>query len=308
MRILITGSNGTLGSDLVDLLASQYEIAGLGLSDNRHAFLQYYKADIANSSAVLKAVQSFKPAIIIHTAAYIDVDGCELNPNQAYLINTKGTQHIAEASNQTGAIIFFISSDYIFDGRKKEPYLETDSPNPMGVYGQSKLNAEEWLKTNSKSAWIIRSSWLFGKSGRNFFRLILQRMIEKKELKVVNDQLGAPTYTRDLAQGLKTLIERGKRVKGCEIFHLANSGTTTWYEAAQKLVAKTGEKIEIKPITSTELNRPARRPANSVLNMQKIETAYGIKLRNWEAAFNDFWNDVLSREWLEAKNALQKQN
>ncbi len=296
MKILITGSNGMLGSDLVDILSTQYQLAGLGLNSNLHPSIPYFTADISNSSAVLTAVHSFKPAIIIHCAAYTDVDGCELDPNQAYLINTKGTQYLAEASDQTGATIFFISSDYVFDGTKTGPYLESDKGNPVSVYGRSKFEAEEWLKSNCDSASIIRSSWLYGKTGRNFFRAILQRLKDQKELRVVNDQKGAPTYSKDLAIGLKLFLERSSRPKGCEIYHLANQGAVSWHEVAKELLQEMKISKEIKPISSAELNRAAKRPANSVFNMTKMKTRYGIELRSWKAAFHDFWNEVLKFE------------
>ncbi len=299
MRILITGSNGMLGSDLVEQLRGQFEIAGLGLNENRHSSIPFFKADLGKKSAVSQAVNTFRPAIIVHAAAYTDVDGCESHPHQVYLINTKGTQYLAEASDRTGATLIFISSDYVFDGEKNSPYLETDSTGPISVYGQSKFEAEEWLKDHSNSVSIIRSSWLFGTAGRNFFRAILSRLKEGKSLSVVNDQRGAPTYTLDLAEGIKSFIQCAARPKGYEIYHLANTGVTTWYDAAKKLVAKTGVQKEIKAITSAELNRPAKRPKNSVLNMTKIKSSYGIELRSWEEALDHFWEHVLRAEWQE---------
>jgi len=297
MKILITGSNGILGSELTTLLSPKYKVAGLGLSDNHNPSIPYFKVDISSPSAVLNAVHSFKPAIIIHCAAYTDVDGCELDPNQAYLINTKGTQYIAEASDHTGATLFFISSDYIFDGTKASPYSETDQGNPISVYGRSKFEAEEWLKSNCSSVSIIRSSWLYGNTGKNFFRAILQRVMDQKELKVVNDQKGGPTYAKDLAEGLKLFLERSSRAKGCEIYHLANQGSVTWHDAAQELLNEMKVTKKIEPISSIDLNRPAKRPANSVFDMTKMKIAHGIELPSWEIALHQFWTDILSHEW-----------
>ncbi len=297
MRILITGSNGMLGSDLVEAFSEKYEIFGLGKHPNRHPKLQYHQADLAHSAQIKKAVSEIKPAVIVHAAAYTDVDGCELNPHQAFLINTIGTQSIAEASDQTGATLIFLSSDYVFNGKKSGPYLETDSPDPISVYGRSKFEAEEWLKNHSKSVSIIRTSWLFGKNGRNFFRAILNLLSEGKDLNVVNDQLGAPTYTLDLAEGIKMFIERAKRPKGHVTYHLANTGSTTWHGAALKLIELTKEKKQVKAITTDQLNRPAKRPANSVLNLEQIKNTYQISLRSWEDALNHYWKQALSEEW-----------
>lgn len=285
-----------LGSDLVKALAS-YELSGIGKSPNRHESLQYVEADIANRSAVLKAVASLKPAIIIHSAAYTDVDGCERNPNRAFSVNVKGTEHIAEAGEASGAALVFISSDYVFDGTKSTPYDENDQPNPVNVYGRSKYEAEELLKTRSRSVWIIRSSWLFGENGRNFFRSIIEKTSKEKEFRVVNDQKGAPTYTKDLAHGLKMLIERANRIQGFRIYHLANGGQTTWFDAARELAAKVDSKIQARPISSRELDRPAKRPANSVLNLARIKKDLGIELRRWDEALNEFWSEVLQKEW-----------
>ncbi len=297
MRILVTGSNGTLGSDLVKVLSSTYEVFGLGYRPNRHADSRYIQTDISNPSAVLKAVSAVKPAIIIHAAAYTNVDACETNPYQAFLVNVKGTECVAQASDEMGATLFFISTDYVFDGTKHSPYEESDTPNPLSVYGRSKLEAEEFLKARCRSAWIIRSSWLFGANGRNFFRAMLERIQKGEELKVVDDQKGAPTYTKDLAQVLRSLIEKGNRAEGCIIYHLANGGETTWFQAAKKLLEKMNSKIGVKPISSQELKRPAQRPANSVFNMTKIERDYDIKLRSWNEAFDEFWEETLKREW-----------
>ena len=297
MRILVTGSNGMLGSDLIAELTPRYEVCGLGRRANRHSQIPYEQADIANRSSVFKAVSSLKPAIIVHAAACTDVDGCELNPYQAFLVNVKGAEAVAEASDSLGATLIFISTDYVFDGTKSSPYQEDDLPNPLSVYGRSKFEAEEFLKSKCKSVWIIRSSWLFGSNGKNFFRTILQAVLKNEPLRVVNDQEGAPTYTKDLAKGISNLIEKGNRVEDYRIYHLANSSQTTWFEAAQKLLKKMNSNVDLKPISSQELNRPAKRPQNSVFNMSRIKNDYGIELRSWEEALEGFWKESLAKEW-----------
>ena len=297
MKILITGSNGMLGSDLVAELAPSYEVCGLGRQADRHPEISYIQTDITNRAEVLNAVRSLKPAIIVHAAAWTDVDGCERNPQQAFLVNAKGTEFVAEASDHVGATLFFISSDYVFDGTKPSGYDEEDLPNPISVYGRSKFEAEEFLKKSCRSAWIIRSSWLFGVNGKNFFCTILHAALEKQELGVVDDQRGAPTYSKHLAKGLRALIEKGTRVKGSAIYHLANEGETTWFQAAKKLLAKTNLKTELEAISSQELARPAKRPPNSVLNMTKIKKEYGIRLPSWEQGLDEFWNESLEKEW-----------
>ena len=286
-----------LGSDLVEELTPHYEVCGLGQQPNRHPQIQYVQTDITSESAVFKAVSYLKPAVIIHAAAFTDVDGCELNPYQAFLVNVKGTQFVSDAGDQAGATLFFISTDYIFDGKKQSPYCESDLPNPLSVYGRSKLEAEGLLKSRSRSAWIIRSSWLFGINGKNFFRTVLRRILKGETLQVVDDQKGAPTYTKDLARALHELIEKGDRVKGCVVYHLANSGETTWFQAARKILDKTNSDLDLRPISSQELKRPAKRPANSVFDMSRIKNDYGIQLRFWEKTLDEYWDEVLSEEW-----------
>ena len=285
-----------LGSDLIKVFAS-HEISGIGKQSDRHKQIPYLETDIADRNAVLKAVALFKPAIVIHTAAYTDVDGCEKNPDQAFSVNVKGTEHVREASEACGAVLIFISSDYVFDGKKTGSYQEGDQPNPLSVYGRTKYEAEELLKARSRSVCIVRSGWLFGANGKNFFRTIMEKALQEKELQVVNDQKGAPTYTKDLAQGIKMVAERANRISGHQIYHLANTGQTSWFEAARKVTEKMRAQVLLKPISSEILNRPAKRPANSVLNMTKIKDQFGIELRKWDEAFNEFWSMVLEKEW-----------
>lgn len=286
-----------LGSDLVAVLRPRYEVCGLGTGANKHGQIPYQQVDISNQTAVIRAIRLAKPAVIIHTAAFTDVDGCELNPHRAFWTNVKGTEAIAQASHLVGATLFFLSTDYVFDGTKLSPYVEEDTPNPISVYGRSKYEAEEYLKSHANSVWIIRSSWLFGSNGRNFFRAILQKVSRGEKLRVVDDQKGAPTYTKDLASALGSLLEKGSRVQGYVIYHLANSGETTWFQAARKTLEQIDSKTVLEPISSRELKRPARRPANSVFNMTKINRNYGIKLRPWDEAFDVFWKETLKKEW-----------
>jgi len=285
-----------LGSDLVEVLDLNYEVLGIGSSPNKHS-ITYLQTDITNQALVFDSVKKLKPAIIIHAAAYTDVDGCELNPHKAFQVNVKGTEFIARAANEVGSVLFLISTDYVFDGAKATPYVEIDTPSPISVYGRSKWEAEGIVQAISHSAWIIRSSWLFGANGKNFFRSILQHAKQGTELSVVNDQTGAPTYTKDLAQGIQVLIEKGRRVKGWEIYHLANDGQTTWHDAAVRCLTKLGVRYNVKSINSKVLNRPAKRPANSIFDMTKIRGAYDIKLRSWDQALDEFSKTTLKDEW-----------
>ena len=296
MRILITGSNGMLGSDLVTELDSSYEVSGLGFRENRHPKIPYCQVDISDRPALLRAIRSAKPGIIIHTAAFVDADACESDPKRAFLMNAKATEFVAEASDELGATLFFMSSDYIFDGTKPSPYAEGDPPNPLNVYGHSKVAAEQFLKTRCRSAWILRVSWLFGADGKNFFETILKMALKGEKLRVVDDQKGAPTYTKDLAKAIRALIEKGNRAKGCHTYHLANSGETTWFKATKKMFERAHLDVDLQPITSKELNRLAKRPLNSVFDTTRIQKDFGVRLRSWEEALDEFWSESLEKK------------
>lgn len=294
MKILITGAGGMLGSDLVKALEGGHEI--IRFASDRSRPSEEHIA-VLNEPLISRTFAAEKPEVVIHTAAYTDVDGAEKNEPRALLINVTGTRNIVRAANRIKATLFFISTDYVFDGEKTIPYDEKDEPNSRSVYGRSKQAAEALVKSEAQSAFIIRTSWLFGGGGKNFFRSILEKGLEHKEIRVVNDQKGAPTYTKDLANAFKILVEKAGRRSGCHIYHLANSGETTWYGAARRLLEKARFEGKIIPVNSDELNRPAKRPANSVLNMEKIKKDFDIQLRPWNEALDEFWDEVLKHEW-----------
>lgn len=300
MKILVTGSTGMLGSDVVRELVRSHEVVGLSRHEREDQEIPWYPIDITYAAVVTKRVKSLKPDIVIHTAAYTDVDGCERDPERAISVNTQGTESVAEACAQVGATLVFISTDYVFDGNKKEPYDEEDVPKPINAYGQSKRDAENIILSSNLRAYVIRTSWLFGEHGKNFFRSVIQQIARGEKLQVVDDQEGAPTYTKDLAKALQFVLEQTgpdpHRRSSC-VYHLANSGVTSWFHAAQYLVKKIGLDIDIKRLSSEELNRPAARPKNSVLNTSSIRRDFGIQMRSWEEAVDAYWHESLREEW-----------
>ena len=204
--------------------------------------------------------------LVLHAAAWTDVDGAESDPQGAAAVNVGGTQHAAEL----GAPLVFFSTDYVFDGRKREPYVESDAPNPQSVYGRTKLHGEA---AAGEDAWIVRSSWLFGWTSRNFVRTMLQLGAERDEVAVVADQRGCPTYVGHLAAATRELIERPRG-----IWHLAADGECTWAEFAEAIFAEAGLDCRVRRITTEELGRPAPRPAYSVL---RSEREGAPKLPHW---------------------------
>lgn len=245
-------------------------------------------ADIDNMDITKKkAVDTFfaknKPKLVIHTAAYTDVDGAEKNKTLALKINRDGTRNVASAAKKLDIPLVYISTDYVFGGGKRKPYAENDKPHPLSVYGISKYAGEKEVRRIYKKHYIVRSAWLYGANGKNFVMTILRLADELPELKIVNDQKGSPTYTFDLAEGIKKLIKTQK----FGTYHLANSGSCTWLEFAKEILKIKKIKKKIIPITSKELNRPAKRPAYSVL-LSSQARSLGIKLRDWREALKDY--------------------
>jgi len=253
MKILITGARGMLGTDLVQAL-------------DKHSLIVWdiQDADIRDESTVSKIVD-LHPEVVIHLAACTNVDACESQQELAYAVNGTGTKHVALGAAKCDAKLIYTSTDYIFDGDKFTPYLEEDTPNPLNVYGRSKLKGEQYIQEISNNWIIIRTEWLYGKNGKNFIEAILRQVQAGKDLAVVTDQTGSPTYTVDLAKAITDVVE--KDITG--IFNITNCDFCTWYEFAQMILGLLNIDKPIKSISSALLNRPAKRPAFSVLNLRK---------------------------------------
>lgn len=277
MKILITGANGMLGHALKKTLRPK----------NKLILTDIDNMDITKIKQVSDFFEKTKPELVIHTAAYTDVDGAETNKMLAFKINRDGTRNIALSAKKLDIPIVYISTDYVFGGGKRKPYDENDRPNPLSIYGQSKLAGEQEIKKITAKYYLARSAWLYGPGGENFVLTILRLAHELDELKIVNDQKGSPTYTFDLAKGIKKLI--GAKKFGT--YHLTNSSSCTWYQFAKKILKIKRIKKRVVPITSSELNRPAKRPVYSVLNNQKAKKI-GINFKPWHRALNQYLKTV----------------
>ncbi|MBU2597649.1 MAG: dTDP-4-dehydrorhamnose reductase [Actinobacteria bacterium] len=276
MKILITGSKGQLGSELVELLSKDNEVYGFG----------HEELDITDKNCVIEIISKIVPDIIIHSAAFTNVDGCESNIKTAFDVNIIGTGNVAMASKKNKSKMVYISTDYIFDGKKNSPYLESDIPNPVSIYGISKYGGELVGKHFLDNFFIVRTSWLYGKRGKNFVNTILDIAKDKKELRVINDQVGSPTYVPDLAKAISALIS----TKYYGIYHITNSGECSWYEFTKKILKYAEIKdVKVIPISTEELNRPAPRPKYSVLANLNLEKRGIHKMRNWDLALKDFF-------------------
>lgn len=273
MKIAVTGSDGMLGYDIQKVF-TDVELIAFTLRD----------FDITDLDKSVSKIKEIKPDYLIHAAAYTDVDGSELNPEKAYLVNGIGTRNIAMACEETHCPIIYISTDYVFDGTKKEPYNEWDIPNPVNKYGLSKLLGEHFVTSLTNRFYIVRTSWLYGKHGKNFVDTIIKLLTEKEHLDVVNDQISSPTYTYDLAVKLRELIG-----KGYGIYHITNTSQCSWFEFAVEIAKLLkNSKTKIQPITSDKLNRSAKRPAFSVLGNTLLRLEGLKELRHWKDALKDY--------------------
>ncbi len=267
MKILVIGAAGQLGHDLLRTLEPDHEVAGVDIGE----------VDITNLDSVSGTVREHGPGLVINSAAYTNVDGCETEKELAWAVNATGAGNTATACREQGIPLIHISTDYVFDGSKGEPYLEDDPTSPLGEYGRGKLAGEEQVRETLADHLIVRTAWLFGSSGQNFVKTMLRLGREREELKVVDDQTGSPTYAGHLARALKALAET--RLDKPGIYHMTNSGQCTWYEFAAEIFQLAGIEVDLRPTTTTEFASPAPRPAYSVLANTR---APEIRLPHWQ--------------------------
>lgn len=273
MRIAITGSNGQLGKELVTKLSSPSNIIFP---------IDVNNCDITDRRAILPFLNKSRPGVIMHCAAYTDVDGCERDPELAKRVNVEGTKNLSDYAMNEGITLIHVSTDYVFDGTKKGGYTEEDQPNPISVYGRTKLEGEEIVKAKVRDYFIIRTAWLYGQ-GNNFVTKIIELARKNKVLEVVDDQFGSPTYAKDLAYAMCELIS--SREYGT--YHIVNSGSCSRFDFAAEILRKAGIETEVVPVSSSGFKTLAVRPNNSVLSISKIEGA-GIRMRNWKEALWEY--------------------
>ncbi|MDP2638662.1 MAG: dTDP-4-dehydrorhamnose reductase [Candidatus Azambacteria bacterium] len=277
-KVLIIGSTGMLAFDLVRVLKENYEVIGSSHTD----------FDVSDYKKVKEFVEIHKPDIVINTVAYHKTEECELNPEKSFAVNAVGAFNAAKAAKEIGAKIIFFSTDYVFDGGK-EYFTESDIPNPLNVYGASKLAGENLTRIANENHLIIRTSWLFGvhKSGKgnNFVTLMLEKVKNGENIKVVNDQFGSPTYTYDLALKIKELIDKNT---SSGIYHITNSSICSWYGFAQKIFELAKLKPNLEQMKSEDSPSKIKRPKYSVLAGENLKKQAIENLRSWQTALSDF--------------------
>lgn len=274
MRVLVMGASGQLGSELRSVLSNGHEVVAATRSE----------ADVTELPKVIGLVEQVQPDVVVNSAAFTDVDGCENDRERAFLVNALGARNVAIAARKAGAKLVYISTDYVFDGRKDGRYLEFDLPSPINVYGESKLWGERLVKEQLHRFFIVRTAWLYGRTGKNFVKTMLRLAHEKSELRVVNDQRGTPTNTEDLARQILQLIA----TDAYGTYHCTSQGDCTWYQFAVEIFRLAGLKVEVCPVPTEEYPRPARRPRNSVLENYMLKLQGLDIMPRWEEGLARF--------------------
>jgi dTDP-4-dehydrorhamnose reductase len=280
MRILVTGAKGLLGTHVVDVATSRgHEVVALGRAE----------LDVTDEALVARTIAGRSPEAVVHCAAYTAVDRAESEPDGAYAVNRDGTRHVAAASAACGAVVLYASTDYVFDGAGRQPYVPDDPTGPLSVYGRSKLDGEGAVRDVGGAWMVVRTSWLYG-GGSGFVPAILRRASRGESLRIVSDQRGRPTWAPEAARTLLDLLERD--VRG--VWHVAGGGECTWLELATEAVRTAGYDVPIERITSAELGAPALRPAYSVLDLEATERLLGRRMVQWRDALEQY----VRRDWV----------
>jgi len=276
MKVLITGSQGMLGSSLCPVMAKEHSVSPLSHQD----------LDVTDTNKAIQMITELKPDIVIHLASNTNVDECEIHPDLAYKVNALGTWNVAAACQRSDAIMIYISTDGVFDGTKGEPYTEFDSTNPLSFYSKSKLAGESYVKSILTKYYIVRAGWMFGGRERDkkFVGKILELATKNSEIRAVNDKIGSPIYTYDLSVAISKLI----RIPLYGTYHIANKGFCSRYEFAKKIVEYAGLDINVKPVGSSAFKLAAPRPLMTPLRNYCLELLDKDDLRHWEDALKDY--------------------
>lgn len=296
MKVLITGANGQLGSELVrELRAGKSELGALPERLQRATVIatDIDTLDITNRHEVAVFVRHHQPDVIISCAAYTNVDACEINKELAFDVNVVGARNLALAAEEVGSKLMHISTDYVFKGDATAPVAEYETPYPISVYGKTKLLGEEYVRTFCTHSFIVRTAWLYGYVGNNFVKTILRVAKEKGSIKVVNDQLGNPTNAADLAHHILKLIV----TKDYGTYHCTGEGVCSWYDFAAEIVRLSGIKADVIPCTTEEYARKgAERPAYSALDNMMLRVSVGDEMRPWQEALKCFFDNYKAEE------------
>lgn len=281
MKIVIIGSTGQLGTALLETLPKNYELIGL----------THQEIEVENANEVFPILKKLDPEVVINTAAFHVTDQCEKDPNTSFKVNALGARNVAVACQELNAKVVFISTDYVFDGKKTSPYTEYDHPNPLSVYGESKLAGEKYVINSCQKHFVIRTAGVFGGEKHNFVKTIIRFAKERKELRVVFDQIHSPTYAFDLAPKIGELIA----TSNYGLYHITNNGETSWFGYAKKILELTNliDRVKLLKTTAKEYGAPAARPSYSVLRNYNLELMNLDDLPFWENALERYIKDKI---------------
>lgn len=276
-NVLVTGANGQLGQCFLAISETYPNI--------NFTFVSALELNISNVLDVYAFFQNKTFDYCVNCAAYTKVDLAETEQDKAFLINAEGVQHLANVCKINNVTLIHISTDFVFDGSKTTPYLESDKPNPINVYGYSKLKGEAFIQSILVNYFIIRTSWLYSEFGHNFVKTMLKLASERDEINIVNDQIGSPTYAKDLAEFIIKIIQSNSH--DFRIYNFSNQGEVSWYEFAKSIFELKNKKMEVYPIQSSAYPTLALRPKYSVLSTTKAEQTFGFKIKNWKIALKE---------------------
>lgn len=283
INVLVTGSSGQLASCIKKLSSNHHEL--------NLTFFDSTELDLSKEASIYNCFEGRNYDFCINCAAYTAVDQAEVESQKAFAVNAKGAQILAKVCHLFKVKLIHVSTDFVFDGRKGFPYLETDSTNPLGVYGQSKLEGEEHIKSEMDNYFIIRTSWLYSEFGKNFVKTMLRLGREKSSLNIVNDQIGSPTYAMDLAEVLMTIVCRNSEDYG--VYHYSNQGEISWFDFAVKIFEFSDFHLDLKPVKTEAYKTPAKRPLYSVLNTDKVQKHLNVPIYNWEERLQVVINELI---------------
>jgi dTDP-4-dehydrorhamnose reductase len=290
MRILVTGANGQIGWEVAEQAKRSHDVIGMTRRE----------LDLGDAAMIRHAIRSSKPDVIINAAGYTAVDRAETEPQLAMAINGSAVGVIGEEAQRIGAAVVHYSTDYVFDGAKQSPYLPSDKPNPLSAYGRSKLEGERALAASGAQAIVLRTSWVYGLRGKNFLLAVLRKARVERQLRIVNDQIGAPTTSAAVAHATLDILGYIAGATGSRSFagregihHLSAGGSTTWFGFARRIFELIGARLcpTLIPISSEEFGAPAPRPAYSVLDCSSTREAFGVQIPDWTAALHDLCKD-----------------
>jgi dTDP-4-dehydrorhamnose reductase len=277
--IIVSGKNGQLGSELQDA-------SGL-FAQLHYRFFTKDELDICNNSALEKIFAEYKPSFFINTAAYTAVDRAETEHEAAYLVNAEAVGTIAKTCRSYNTTLIHLSTDYVFDGNNNQPYKEDDTTNPINYYGYSKWMGEQLALQNNPDTIILRTSWVYSTYGHNFVKTMLRLMKERSTINVVHDQYGSPTYAKDLAEAILQITANAQSNFHPGIYHFSNDGAITWFDFATAIRDIKKLNCSVKPITTTQYPTPAKRPAYTVFNKEKIQKTFHVGLKNWRDSLEE---------------------